>query len=145
MFDLEGIWESDKKLKMATGLGKIEVEEIFNDFKNELSAVHNLRDNPNKLGRVSKLKSTEVFLMLMIFLRHYTTFELLSLMFSLDTSNVKRWIDSSFETLGKVLIKKNFAHLMCLDQERILESDLKSSEKFILMELNKMYEGQLTQ
>ena len=106
MFNLEGIWESDKKLKMATGLGKVEIEEVFHDFKEQLSTTHNLRDNPNKFGRVSKLKSTEIFLMLMIFLRHYTTFELLSLMFSLDTSNVKRWIDSSFEALGEILVKK---------------------------------------
>ena len=145
MFDLNGIWESDKKLRIATGLGKIEIDEIFNDFKAELGRTHNLRDMPNKLGRASKLTSNEIFLMLMIFLRHYPTFEFLSLIFSLDTSNVKRWIDSSFEALGEILVKKNCAHLMCLNQKRILESDLNNSEKSILMELNKLYEGQLTQ
>lgn len=145
MFDLDGIWESDKKLRMATGLGKIEVEEVFNDFKLELSKIHNLKDIPNKMGRISKLNSAQIFLMLMIFLRHYTTFELLSLMFSLDTSNVKRWVDSSFRALGEILVKKNFAHLISLDQKKISESALNNYEKSILMELNKLSEGQSIQ
>ena len=140
MFDLNGVWESDKKLKIATGLGQEEAKEILEDFKKAMSEKHNLRDMPNKFGRVSNLDSREIFLMLMIFLRHYPTFEFLSLLFSIDTSNVKRWIDSSFETLGEILVKKNCHHLMCLDQKRISESDLNSSEKFILTELNKIYE-----
>lgn len=145
MFDLDGIWESDKKLKIATGIGKSEVLAIFEDFKNELGAKHNLKDMVSKPGRTSKLKSAELFLMLMIFLRHYTTFELLSLLFGLDTSNVKRWIDSSFETLGNVLVKKNFAHLIALNQEKFSKSDLGNLEKSILMELNKISAAQQMQ
>ena len=145
MFDLEGIWESDKKLKMATGLNKFELEEVFKDFQSYLARNHNLRDMPNKMGRVSKLTSKEIFLMLLLFLRHYPTFDFLSLIFSLDTANVKRWVDSSFKVLGEILVKKNCAHLMCLNQKRLLESGLNNSEKFILMELSNLYEDQKIQ
>lgn len=144
MFDIEGIWESEKKLKMATGLGKIEIEEIYQDFEKELQNIRQKKLGKVNLGRPSKLSTRNIFLMLMIFIRHYLTFDFLSLLFGIDTSNVKRSIDSSFMALGRILVKKNFHHLISLNQKKFSESDLKKSEKFILMELNNLSEDHLT-
>lgn len=144
MFDMDGIWSSDKKLKIATGLNIKEATFIFEDFNEEFKKIRRPNNNNSKVGRPSKLNSKEIFLMLMIFVRHYPTYEFLSLIFNIDVSNVKRWIEDSHEALGNVLVKKNFARLIRVNQKKLQESDLNNSEKFILMELNNLSEGQKT-
>lgn len=142
MFDIDKIWSSDKKLKIATGLNIDEAESIFQDFELELNKIRR-KKNPNSIvGRKSKLNSKEIFLMLLIFIRQYPTFDFLSLMFEIDTANVKRWVDDSYKALGEVLVKKNFAHLLRINPPKLSLSSLNSSEKFILMELNSLYEDQ---
>lgn len=144
MFEIDGVWSSDKKLKIMTGLTLKEADLVFEDFNEELKKIRR-PENPNsKIGRPPKLNSREIFLMVMIFIRHYPTYEFLSVIFNIDVSNVKRWIEDSYKALGTVLVKKNFAHLIVLNQKKLQESDLNNSEKSILMELNNLSEGQKT-
>lgn len=142
MFDIKDIWSSDSKMKIATGLDISECNIIFENFEQELKKVRHKNNPKSTVGRPAKLTIKEIFLMLMIFIRHYPTYELLSVIFDIDTSNVKRWIDDSHMVLGNILVKKNFAHLISLNQERLSKSALKKSEKFILMELNNLLGGQ---
>ena len=136
MIDVNEIWSSDKKLKIATGLSIQETYLIFEDFEQEL-------ENRNSVvGRPAKLNSKEIFLMLMIFIRHYNTYELMSLMFNIHTSSVKRWIDDSHLALGNVLKKKGFARLLLINQRKLSRNTLNNSEKSILMTLNNLLEDQ---
>lgn len=144
MIDIEKVWSSDKKLKIATGLNVSEAESIFQDFELELNKVRRKKNPNSTVGRKPKLTSKEIFLMLLIFIRQYPTFEFLSLIFEIDAANIKRWIDDSYMALGEVLVKKNFALLLQIDNQRLSESNLSNSEKFILMELNNLYEDQKT-
>lgn len=140
MFDLNGIWSSNKKFKISTGLSLEDASHIFKDFELLLNEKRKKNSNKN-IGRPAKLSVKDIFLMLLIFIRHYPTFEFLSVIFDLDVSNVKRWIDDSHDVLGDVLVKKNFAHLIALNHQRLQETDLGNSEKHILMELNNLFEG----
>ncbi len=140
MFDIDGIWTSDKKLKIMTGLNIKESGLIFKDFSEELIKIRRSEKTYLGVGRPSKLDSREIFLMVLIFIRHYPTYEFLSVIFNIDVSNVKRWIESSYMALGNVLIKKNFAHLIVMDQKKLQESDLNNSERSILTELNNLSE-----
>lgn len=142
MFDIKDIWSSDSKMKIATGLDINECNIVFENFEQELKKIRHQNNANSKAGRPAKLAPEEIFLMLMIFIRHYPTFELLSVIFNIDVSNVKRWIDDSHLVLGDILVKKNFAHLISLNQARLSKSALKKSEKFILMELNNLSGGQ---
>ena len=135
------IWTSNQKFKIATGLEIKEAELLLEDFADLL---YKRRHPKSNAGRPSKLELKDIFLMLLVFIRQYVTLEFLGLVFDLNASNVKRWIDDSYEVLGEILVKKNFAHLIVLDHERIHNSALNDSEKFILMELNKISEGQKT-
>lgn len=106
--DIANIWNNEKQLKIATGLTFDEASELINDFEIELNA---LRLNPNSNsnnneGRPRKLDTRGLFLMLMLHYRHYPTIELLALLFEIDTSNAKRWIDDSQIALHTVLRKK---------------------------------------
>lgn len=141
MFDISNIWSSEKKFKIVTGLSIKEANFIFNDFETQLKEDKNLKGTQNKKGRPSKLDSKEVFLLLLIFIRHYLTFELLSVIFNINVSNVKRWIDHSHGVLGNVLVKKNFSQLISLNQKKMQQSALNNSEKSILMELNNLSKG----
>ena len=140
MLDLNGIWSSDKKFKISTGLTIEEASHILEDFEQNLKEDRR-KDENSKVGRPAKLESKDIFLMLLIFIRHYPTFEFLSVIFDIDVSNVKRWIEASYKVLGGVLVKKSFAHLIVLNHQRLQESALNNSEKRILMELNNLSVG----
>lgn len=142
MFDIKDIWSSENKMKISTGLDINECNIIFENFEQELIKIRHQKKQKSSVGRPAKLTTKEIFLMLMIFIRHYPTYDLLSVIFDIDTSNVKRWIDDSHMVLGDILVKKNFAHLILLNQERLSKSALGKSEKFILMELNNLLDGQ---
>ena len=142
MFDVEEIWNCSEKMVNTTGLKIEEVDLVFNDFKTELKKIRRSKNPNSTVGRPSKLSEKEIFIMLMVFIRQYTTYKFLSVLFSIDASNVKRWIDDSHLALGEVLIKKNFAHLLLINHERLSKSALEDWEKSILMDLNNLSEGQ---
>ncbi len=144
MFEIDKIWTSDEKLKITTGLNIQEANLVFEDFALELKKLRRSKSKGSNVGRPSKLTPKEIFIMLMIFIRHYQTYELLSVTFDIDASNVKRWIDDAHMALGEVLVKKNFHHLLLVDHEKLSQSALKSWEKSILMDLNNLFEGQKT-
>ena len=142
MFDVEEIWNCNEKMIKTTGLKIEESDLVFDDFKTELKKIRRPKNPNSTVGRPSKLSDKEIFIMLMIFIRHYNTYELLSVLFSIDASNVKRWIDDAHLALGKVLVKKNFAHLLLINHEMLSKSALESWEKSILMDLNSLSEDQ---
>lgn len=144
MFETNKIWASDEKLKITTGLNIKEANLVFEAFENELQKIRRPKSKNSNVGRPSKLNPKEIFLMLMIFIRHYQTYELLSVTFDIDASNVKRWIDDAHMALGEVLVKKNFHHLLLVDHEKLSKSALKNWEKSILMDLNSLLEDQKT-
>ena len=144
MIDVNEIWSSDKKLKTVTGLSIQEANFIFVDFEQELRKIRRPENSSSVVGRPAKLNSKEIFLMLMIFIRHYNTYEFIALMFGIHTSNVKRWIDDSHLALGNILKKKGFARLLLINQKKLLKSILNNSEKSILMALNNLLEDQKT-
>ncbi len=137
MFNVQEIWVSKKKFKIATGLTTQEADIIFKDFEEKLVNLKRV-NSESKVGRPPKLSTKEIFLMLMMFIRHYPTYEFLSVVFDIDVANVKRWIEASYASLGDVLVKKNFANLIVLKKEMLQKSRLGNSEKFILMELNNL-------
>ena len=117
------IWSSDEKMKIATGLNLTDASELASDFSNDLGL--------SSQGRPSKHDERGIFLMVMLYYRHYPTLELLGLMFEVDCSNVKRWVDRGETSLKAVLAKKNFSHLLPPKQGRKLPRPLSSNEKFI--------------
>ena len=84
MMNIENIWQLEKKLQIATGMSKAEAEELVADFDKEL---HAKNPTSNAIGgRPSKLAARDIFLMFMLFYRHYVTYDLLGLLFEVDTS-----------------------------------------------------------
>jgi len=140
--DIKNIWTHEKKIKIATGLTLKEASELIDDFEVELNAIRlNKNGNSNNNdGRPRKLDTRGLFLMLMLFHRHYPTIELLALMFELDASNVKRWIDDSQTALTIVLAKKNFSHLIAPNKKKKSRKPLSRTGKSILMALNNLSE-----
>ena len=94
-------------------------------------------------GRPPKLDNKALFMMLMIFYRHYPTFELLAFMFELNVSNVKRWIVRCELTLKSVLAKKNFSHLIVPNHDLKSREPLSDAGKSILMALNNLSADQV--
>lgn len=144
MFNVEEIWNCNEKMINTTGLKIEEANLVFDDFKAELKKIRRPKKPNSTVGRPSKLNDKEIFIMLMIFIRQYSTYKFLSVLFSIDASNVKRWIDDAHLALGEVLVKKNFAHLLLIDHERFSKSALEDWEKSILMDLNNLFEDQKT-
>ena len=62
--------------------------------------------------------------MLMIFIRHYPTYEFLSVIFNIDVSNVKRWIEASHKALGNVLVKKKLCPLDSTESKEVARERL---------------------
>jgi len=139
--NIKNTWKNEKLLHTATGLTKPEAEDLLADFSRELEgSVNEIRkDNLNVGGRPAKLDDKGLFLMLMLFYRHYPTFDLLAVVFELSSSNVKRWVDRSESTLKSVLAKKNFSHLIAPDQKRKSRKPLSDNEKSISMALSSLY------
>lgn len=140
--DIKNIWTNEKKIKIATGLTLKEASELIADFEVELNAKRFSKEgnSNNNNGRPRKLDIKGIFLMLMFFNRHYLTIELLALMFDLDASNIKRWIDDSQNALKIVLVKKNFFHLIDPNKRKKSRKPLSSKGKSILMALNNLSE-----
>lgn len=141
--DLSGVWENEKKMRIASGLTINEAKIIFEEFTRELKKVRR-KDSSSKVGRPSKLSDEDIFLMLMIFLRRYLPFDFLGLMFDVSASNVKRWVDDGLDVLAQILVKKNFRHLVVVNQKRLFEANLEELERSTLMDLSSLYADQKT-
>jgi hypothetical protein len=142
--DIKNIWSNEKKIKIATGLTLMEAHELIQDFEIELNAkrLNKNGNSNNNDGRPRKLDIRGIFLMLMLFNRHYLTIELLALVFGLDASNVKRWIDDSQEALKVVLVKKNFSHLIAPNKRKKSRKPFRRAGSSMLMALNNLSEDQ---
>lgn len=104
------IWEDEKQLRVVTGLTLEEAAEIIDDFSLAIGDID--LHYASAEGRPRKLSHRELFVLVMMFFRHYPTYELLAVLFELNASNVKRWVDRSSTALRGVLAKKNFSHLL---------------------------------
>lgn len=116
MFDKDKIWHSEKSFKTVTGLELVEAKLLLEDFEEIL---YRKRHKKSNAGRPSKLRPKDIFLMTLAYIRQYSTLEFLGVIFDLNVSNVKRWIDDSYDVLEEVLSKKNFSHLTPLIHKRI--------------------------
>ena len=132
--NITNIWKNESRLLDATGMLPEEAEELLVDFSSEL--------NLSNVGRPTKLDDRGVFLLLMLYFRHYPTFDLLGLMFEMDTSNAQRWVNRAEKALRSVLSKKNFSHLIAPCPERTSRKPLSDSTKSILTALSNQYGGQ---
>lgn len=139
--NIENTWNDANQLLSVTGLTKSEADELLQDFSDEIKNLNLSLKNASseREGRPAKLDNRALFLMLMIYFRHYPTLDIMSFMFEISTSNVKRWLDRCEETIRTVLAKKNFSHLIAQDQERISREPLSETGKYILTELNNLY------
>ena len=139
--NIENTWNDPSQLLSVTGLTKAEADELLQDFSDEIQKSTSNRKNVNseREGRPAKLDNRALFLMLMIYFRHYPTLDIMSFMFEISTSNVKRWLDRCEETIRTVLAKKNFFHLIAQDQEKISRKPLSETGKYILTELSNLY------
>ena len=135
--NIENTWNDEKLLHAATGLTKNEAEELVIDFSRELE-LKKSNKNPSE-GRPKKLDNKGLFLMLMLYYRHYPTFDLLAVVFELSSSNIKRWIDRSEAALKTVLAKKNLSHLIAPSQKKKSRKPLSGTQKSISMALNSLY------
>jgi len=134
--DVDRIWLNENQLHALTGLTKKEAEDIFTSFNEEFEARESEFKGPG--GRPKKLETKSIFVMLMMFYRHYISMEALGALFDLNDSNVKRWSDDAQGMLKKVLKKKNYSHLIVPDHKRKSRKPLKDTEKSILMGLNNL-------
>ena len=130
--NLEAIWSSKEKILDATGLSKSEAEGLITVFTVEL--------NKSDKGRPTKLDDKGVFLLMMLYYRHYPTYPLLGLMFEIDTSNAERWVTRAEKAFRTVLSKKNYSHLIVQDHKKKSERLSKIKAKSISMGLNNLFE-----
>ena len=140
--DVNRIWHNEKQLHALTGLTKREAEDIFISFQEEFEDRESEFKGPG--GRPKKLDTRSIFVMLMMFLRHYISMEALGALFDLNDSNVKRWSDDAQVMLKQVLKKKNYSHLIVANHKRKSKNPLNNKEKYILMGLNNLFAGQAT-
>ena len=143
LFDLSHVWENEEEMIVVTGLTLKEAEYVLKDFSEEVKKTRR-KDASSKVGRPSKLSEKQIFLMLMIFMRHYQTLKFIGVMFGVNASTVKRWVDDGLEAMANILVKKNFRHLIVVTPEALYETNLTDSEKSTLMELSSLLEGPKT-
>lgn len=108
--DVERIWSNEKQLHALIGLKLVEANDLFSFFQTEMAIKKEDAKGPG--GRTPKLNDREIFVMLLMFFRHYISMDALGALFDLDDSNVKRWIDEAQSMLYSLLKKKNYSHLL---------------------------------
>lgn len=104
--DLNSTWGNDKKVKALTGLSRDQLLEISGLF------FETIKRKQASRGRPRKLSDENLLLLLLSQYKHNVTYELLGVIFDIDLSNTKRWIDRLDEVLQDVLKKKNYCHLI---------------------------------
>ena len=102
--NIEGIWSNSNKMMVATGLTLEEAKNLVPDFSNALKK--------SKIGRPPKLDEQGIFLLMMLYYKHYPTFGLLGLMFEIDPGNAERWVTKAEKVFKDLLAKKNYSHLI---------------------------------
>ena len=105
LMDIHAIWNSEKKLRAATGLSRAEADELLIDFSEKINCIEQQKKKSG--GRPNKYPPLNFFLMMMFQLRHHVTFEVLGFMFELDPSNAKRRFESTESIVKDILAKKN--------------------------------------
>lgn len=128
--DLVSLWNNDKKVKSLTGLKKSELNLIANSFFKEIVKEEGSR------GRPRKLSNENLLILLLTQYKHNMTFDLLGVMFDIDLSNAKRWIDRVEGILQSILKKKNYCHLIPTTPRKKQESDFSLEKLCLLMEKN---------
>ncbi|MFK7824503.1 MAG: transposase family protein [Oligoflexales bacterium] len=136
MISFEDILDNPKKLNTMTGVCIEEFEIIFEEFEVELNQIRN--PNRVKSGAPSKLTVKEKLLMVLIHYRHYQNFDVIGVIFNVDGSTVKRWLDSCESAIEAILEKKNFSHLIPRNQDPSLKMQLTPRQKSISMALNSL-------
>lgn len=119
--NVENIWKNEEKILNATGMTKVEAENLIPSFTIEL--------NKSNKGRPTKLNDQGVFLLMMLYYRHYPTYELLGLMFEIDSSNAKRWIDRAETAFRTVLSKKKLLPLNTSGSSEEIKKTLERQRK----------------
>lgn len=140
--NIEKIWNNSNSLQSATGLTKDEADELLEDFKQ-------LRQSKKEVhcgvgGRNESLDVRGIFMLFMIYYRHYIKLEMLALMFEVSSSTAKRLIDESEVLIREILSKKNFSHLIAPNRKRLSKNPLDDREKSILTALSSLYADQKT-
>ena len=102
--DVDRIWNHENQLHALTGLTKVEADDIFESFKEEFEARERQFKGPG--GRPKKLDTRGIFVMLLMYYRHYISMEALGALFNINDSNVKRWSDDAQRMLKEVLKKR---------------------------------------
>ena len=143
MMDFDAILKNEKKLKIMTGISRDEFDLVVVDFEKKLNQIR----KPKGLnsGAPSKLSLEEKLLMTLIYYRHYQEFDFIGVMFNVDGSTVKRWLDSCEVALESVLEKKNLSHLIPRNQDPSLRPSLTPRQKSISMALNSLSEDRKMQ
>ena len=125
--DLNSIWSDEKKVKALTGLKEEEILDIASLFFDEIER------NQDSKGRPRKLSDENLLLLLLTEYKHNLTFELLSVMFEIDLSNTKRWIDRLDKVLQDVLKKKNYLQLIPTTPRKKQKDDYSIKDLYALM------------
>ena len=128
--DLNSIWSDEKKVKALTGLKKEELLDIADLFFDQIE-----RHQVSK-GRPRKLSNENLLLLLLTQYKHNLTFELLGVMFEINLSNTKRWIDRLDKVLQNVLKKKNYLHLIPATPRKKQKEDYSIKDLYALMVKN---------
>jgi hypothetical protein len=140
--NIEKIWDNSHSLQSATGLTKEEADELLEDFK---QLRHSIKEaNCGIGGRNESLDIKGIFMLFMIYYRHYIKLEMLALMFEVSSSTAKRLIDESEALIREILSKKNFSHLIAPNRKRPSRNPLDDREKSILTALSSLYADQRT-
>lgn len=129
--DLNSTWDDEKKVKALTGLKKHELLDIAGLFFEEI------KREPASRGRPRKLSNENLLLLLLTQYKHNLTFELLGVMYEINLSNTKRWIERLEEVLQSVLKKKNYHHLIPKNPRKKQEKDYSIKDLYALMAKNK--------
>ena len=103
--DTNRIWNNSEQLKSLTGLSKDEAEDLIVDFSSALESIKKKSNMPG--GRPPKYDAKGILIMLMMYYRHYITYEAIGALFDLNGSNIKRWVDDAEKSLRVSLAKKN--------------------------------------
>ena len=140
--DVDRIWNHENQLHALIGLTKVEAEDIFKSFKEEFEARERQFKGPGE--RPKRLDTRGIFVMLLMYYRHYISMEALGALFNLNDSNVKRWSDDAQRMLKEVLKKKNYSHLIVPDHKKKSRKSLNDTEKSILMGVNNLFAGRPT-
>ena len=137
--DILAIWNTENKLRAATGLSRAEADELLIDFSEKID--HLEQQKKKSGGRLNKYPPLNFFLVMLFQLRHHVTFEVLGFMFELDPSNAKRRFESTESMVKDILSQKKLSHLVRpKPTKKELEARLTPTQRSLSMALNNLYD-----